>query len=145
LAWMSYAMLKTHLVEDYLARLDKMGMAESVEGRVPLLDPVLAAWAFRLPQTQKVPGYETKGMFRRAVEPILPLYITERPKQGFCPPVDDWAAGLITARTERDGILVEEGLVAPDALAQLAREPSTNASFAIWTLGTLTAWCSNNL
>jgi len=145
LAWMSYAMLKTHLVEDYLARLDKMGMAESVEGRVPLLDPLLAAWAFRLPQIQKVPGYETKAMFRRAVEPILPRYITERPKQGFCPPIDDWAAGLISTRAEPDGILVEEGLVAPGALARLAREPSTNASFAIWTLGTLTAWCSNNL
>jgi asparagine synthase (glutamine-hydrolysing) len=145
LAWMSYAMLKTHLVEDYLARLDKMGMAESVEGRVPLLDPVLAAWAFRLPQILKVPGYRSKAMFRQVAEPLLPLYITERPKQGFCPPVSDWASALISTRADADGILAEEGLVAPDALARLAREPSANASFALWTLGTLTAWCSKNL
>jgi asparagine synthase (glutamine-hydrolysing) len=145
LAWMSYAMLKTHLAEDFLARLDKMGMAESVEGRVPLLDPVLAAWAFRVPQAEKVPGYRSKAMFRQAAQPLLPRYITERPKQGFCPPVADWAAALIATRSDELGILAEEGLVAPDALARLAREPSANASFALWSLGTLTAWCSNNL
>ena len=145
LAWMSYVMLKTHLAEDFLARLDKMGMAESVEGRVPLLDPVLAAWAFGVPQAEKVPGYRSKAMFRQAAAPLLPRYITERPKQGFCPPVADWAAALIATRSDEPGILAEEGLVAPDALARLAREPSANASFALWTLGTLTAWCSNNL
>jgi len=145
LAWMSYAMLKTHLVEDFLARLDKMGMAESVEGRVPLLDPVLAAWAFRVPQAQKVPGYESKALFRRAAEPLLPRYITDRPKQGFCPPVRDWAAGLISTRADDGGILVEEGLIGPDTLAQLAAQPSANASFALWSLGTLSAWCASNL
>jgi len=145
LAWMSYAALKTHLVEDFLARLDKMGMAESVEGRVPLLDPMLAQWAFRVPQSLKVPGYRSKAMFRQVAEPLLPDYITERPKQGFCPPVSDWASALISTRADGAGILAEEGLVVPDALARLAREPSANASFALWTLGTLSAWCAQNL
>src|SRR6266567_6682473 len=45
---MSYAALKTDLVEDYLVRLDTMGMHLSVEGRVPLLDPRLARWASNL-------------------------------------------------------------------------------------------------
>ena len=48
-------------------------------------------------------------------------------------------------RADGAGILAEEGLVAPDALARLAREPSANASFALWTLGTLSAWCAQNL
>ena len=72
LAWMSYAALKTGLVEDYLARLDKMGMRESVEGRVPLLDPHLARWAFGLSQEQKIDGYQQKALFRRVVTPLLP-------------------------------------------------------------------------
>src|SRR6266545_2404104 len=87
LAWMSYAALKTDLVEDYLVRLDTMGMRESVEGRVPLLDPVLAHWSFGVSQRQKVNGYEQKALFRQAVRPLLPEYIVSRPKQGFCPPV----------------------------------------------------------
>ena len=98
LAWMSYAALKTNLVEDYLARLDKMGMRDSVEGRVPLLDPHLARWAFRLSQEQKVDGFQQKALFRRAVAPLLPDYVTRRPKQGFCPPVATWATQLIATR-----------------------------------------------
>ena len=67
-------------------------MQESVEGRVPLLDPMLARWSFGLTQGEKVPGFEQKALFRRAVSSLLPTYITERPKQGFCPPVATWAS-----------------------------------------------------
>ncbi len=90
---MSYAALKTDLVEDYLVRLDTMGMAESIEGRVPLLDPHLVQYALNLSQTEKIGGrYQQKALFRETVRPVLPTYITERPKQGFCPPVADWAS-----------------------------------------------------
>ena len=51
---MSYLALKTDLVEDYLVRLDTMGMGESVEGRVPLLDVGVVSLAFALPQRTKV-------------------------------------------------------------------------------------------
>jgi asparagine synthase (glutamine-hydrolysing) len=145
LSWMSYAALKTHLVEDYLARLDKLGMQESVEGRVPLLDPELARWAFTLPQGAKVPGYRQKALFRRAVEPLLPNYITERPKQGFCPPVGAWSASLLAERLNGSSALVEEGLVAPNAIAELRGDRSTGGSFALWTLGTLMLWCEEHL
>jgi asparagine synthase (glutamine-hydrolysing) len=145
LAWMSYASLKTHLVDDYLARLDKLGMQESVEGRVPLLDPVLARWAFTLPWQTKVPGFRQKALFRQAVNPLLPDYITERPKQGFCPPVEAWSASLLADRMNGASALVEEGLVAPDAAARLRMNGSTGESFALWTLGTLMLWCESNL
>ena len=92
LAWMSYLALKTDLVEDYLVRLDTMGMGESVEGRVPLLDADLVRFGLSLPQKTKIGShYEQKALFRRAVSTFLPGYIVERPKQGFCPPVADWA------------------------------------------------------
>jgi asparagine synthase (glutamine-hydrolysing) len=145
LSWMSYAALKTHLVEDYLARLDKLGMQESVEGRVPLLDPQLARWALALPQEAKVPAFRQKALFREAVEPLLPDYITTRPKQGFCPPVAAWSASLLADRLTGSSALVEEGLVAPSAVAELRADGSTGGSFALWTLGTLMLWCERNL
>ena len=101
LTWMSYASLKTNLVEDYLARLDKLAMRESVEGRVPLLDPMLVRWAFGVPQEQKVRRFEQKALFRRAVSHVVPAYVTERPKQGFCPPVAGWASNAPRRLTER--------------------------------------------
>jgi asparagine synthase (glutamine-hydrolysing) len=146
LAWMSYVSLKTDLVEDYLVRLDTMGMAHSVEGRVPLLDADLVRYALALPQATKVGGsYEQKALFRRTVSRVLPMYIVERPKQGFCPPVVDWASALLRSSTNGTSPLVEEGLVAPDAATALAERGSVNASFALWTLGTLSAWAKNVL
>jgi asparagine synthase (glutamine-hydrolysing) len=145
LSWMSYASLKTSLVEDYLARLDKLAMRESVEGRVPLLDPVLTSWAFRIPQAQKVPGFEQKALFRRTVEQLLPAYITERPKQGFCPPVAGWASSLLADSLNGSSVLYEEGIIAPNAVERLRRNPSEGDAFALWTLGTLLAWCERNL
>lgn len=146
LAWMSYLALKTHLVEDYLVRLDTMGMRESVEGRVPLLDADLVRFAFSLPQVLKVGHrYEQKTLFRRAVSSFLPSYITERPKQGFCPPVAEWASTLLRSRVQRHSRLIDEGLIDPDAVARLASDRAVGASFALWGLGTLMTWCDTNL
>jgi asparagine synthase (glutamine-hydrolysing) len=145
LAWMSYVALKTHLVEDYLVRLDTMGMRHSVEGRVPLLDPELTRWALGLSQEQKVNHYEQKALFRRAVHQILPTYITKRKKQGFCPPISSWATELMETRIGDAQTLVTAGLVKPTAVKTLRADGSTGASFALWALGTLDAWCDQNL
>ena len=145
LAWMSYLALKNHLVEDYLVRLDTMAMAHSVEGRVPLLDPMLVRWAFRVPQSRKVPGFEQKALMRSSVASLLPDYILDRPKQGFCAPVGDWALALLGNRQMTGSVLVEEKLVAPDAFDRLRQAGTVNASFASWTLGTLASWCELNL
>ncbi len=145
LGWMSYVAVKRHLLGDYLTRLDRMGMNHSVEGRVPLLDPELARWAFRLPQSVKVPGYAPKALFRQAVKPLLPAYITQRPKQGFCPPVADWAAPLLAHRLTASSQLVAEGLLSKTAIEPLRAGRSDNASFSLWTIGTLAAWCEINI
>jgi asparagine synthase (glutamine-hydrolysing) len=145
LSWMSYLALKSDLVEDYLVRLDTMGMKHSVEGRVPLLDPVLARWSFGLSQSEKVDGYEQKALFRRAVRPLLPEYIVNRPKQGFCPPVAAWATSLLAEHGNGARALVEQGLVAHDAAERLRHDRAVGASFALWALGTLNHWCDKNL
>jgi asparagine synthase (glutamine-hydrolysing) len=145
LSWMSYAALKTSLAEDFLARLDKLAMRESVEGRVPLLDPVLTSWAFGVPQEKKVNGFQQKALFRRSVESLLPRYILERPKQGFCPPVAGWASSMLADSLNGSSVLYEEGIVAPDAVEKLRGNPSTGDAFALWTLGTLLKWCDRHL
>ena len=145
LAWMSYVSLRTKLVEDFLGRLDKMGMRHSVEGRVPLLDSRLARWALPAPQELKVPGRRQKALLREAVEPMLPDYVMNRPKQGFCPPVIDWAEELLLDRPgSAEGPLFDSGLLRRDAASRLAAE-NGSASFAPWTLGVLTEWANRNL
>ena len=145
LEWMSYLSVKTSLAEDFLVRLDRMGMAESVEGRVPLLDPNLVKWSFRVPQSRKVPGYKQKVLMRDAVGPLLPDYILDRPKQGFCAPVADWASALLGKRQLEGSALIDEGLIAPDAFDHLRAKRTVKASFALWALGTLASWSQENL
>lgn len=147
LRWMGYASLRTHLVEDYLARLDKMGMAHSVEGRVPLLDPRLVQWAFAQRQSVLIDGYRPKGLFRDSVARLLPDYILDRPKQGFCPPVAAWAQPLLADRMRDSSkrVLETSELLDAGAVPRVLADRSTNGAFAAWTLGTLIAWADRNL
>ncbi len=145
LAWMSYAALKTSLVEDFLARLDKMGMRHSVEGRVPLLDPVLARWSFSVPQATKVPSFRQKALLRSVADRFLPRYVLERPKQGFCAPIGAWCAEILAGRQiAAESPLVESGIVKSDALETLRRR-GAGAGFASWTLALLNEWTERNL
>lgn len=140
LTWMSYVTLRTKVVEDFLGRLDKMGMQHSVEGRVPLLDARLGRWAMVGPQALKVAGRSQKAWLRDALRPLLPEYVMNRPKQGFCPPVISWAEELLLGgRSLAEGPLFDSGVLRRDAASRLA---STNggASFAPWTLGVLAEW-----
>jgi len=122
-----------------------MGMQESVEGRVPLLDPRLVGWAVQLRQDVKAPAYTEKALFRRAVANVLPGYITSRPKQGFCPPVGRWAEDLLAESLPATSALVDDGLIAADAIERLRRRATTKSSFALWALGTLIHWAERNL
>jgi asparagine synthase (glutamine-hydrolysing) len=137
--------LKTSLVEDFLGRLDKMGMRHSVEGRVPLLDPPLARWSLGVPQRIKTPGLRQKELLRAAVTPLLPAYVLERPKQGFCAPIGSWSERLMLHRNDTSvGILVDEGIVRRDAM-EILRSPQHQNSFSSWTLLLLSDWVSRHL
>ena len=82
---MQYVDLFTWLRGDILVKADKMTMANSLELRVPFLDPEVFALASTLPLDQRVPrgGDATKYALRRAMEQIVPEPILHRRKLGF--------------------------------------------------------------
>ena len=71
-ARMQHIDLFTWLRGDILVKADKMTMANSLELRVPFLDPEVFAVASRLPLEQKITRTTTKYALRRALEPIVP-------------------------------------------------------------------------
>lgn len=79
-----------YLVDDLLLLLDKMTMAASVEGRVPLLDHRLVEWAFRLPGDWKVRGTQLKSGLKEWLRGVIPDEVLDRPKLGFGAPIRDW-------------------------------------------------------
>jgi asparagine synthase (glutamine-hydrolysing) len=89
-ARMQHIDLFTWLRGDILVKADKMTMANSLELRVPFLDPEVFAVASRLPLDQKITRTTTKYALRRALEPIVPPHVLHRPKLGFPVPIRHW-------------------------------------------------------
>jgi len=69
---------------------DKLAMAHSVEARVPFLDNDLVDLASHVPHSFKLQAGQSKIVFRKAMEGLLPSEVLGRRKQGFTPPDDSW-------------------------------------------------------
>jgi asparagine synthase (glutamine-hydrolysing) len=68
--------------------LDRMCMANSVEGRVPFLDHRLVEFAFSLPRDLKLSGLgQTKVVLKETMKPYFPDYLIKRRKAGFGMPL----------------------------------------------------------
>jgi asparagine synthase (glutamine-hydrolysing) len=88
------------LPDDYLQKIDVSSMAFSLESRVPLLDHRLVEWAARLPLALKMRGCTNKYLLRRLAYRHVPRRLLDRPKMGFCIPLDRWMRGSLKAWAE---------------------------------------------
>src|SRR4051794_35981222 len=89
---MQYVDLFTWLRGDILVKADKMTMANSLELRVPFLDPEVFRVASTLPVGQRGTKETTKYALRRALEQIVPPHVLNRRKLGFPVPTRHWLA-----------------------------------------------------
>ena len=81
---------KTYLPGDVMTKVDRMTMANSLEARSPLLDHNIVEFASKIPMNLKLKGSETKYIFKKAMEGIVPKEILYREKQGFGVPLKEW-------------------------------------------------------
>src|SRR5215212_2073274 len=86
---------RLYLAEDILTKVDRASMAVSLEVRAPFLDPRVAEYAASLPAGYKLRGRTTKYILKRAVEDLLPRFVTRRGKKGFGVPVAEWLKGKL--------------------------------------------------
>ena len=106
LALIQYLDLKTYLVGDINTKVDRAGMAHSLEVREPLMDHPLVEWLATLPSNLKLRSGEGKWLFKRALEPHLSREVLYRPKMGFAVPLASWFRGPLRSRV-RDAVLGE--------------------------------------
>ncbi len=90
------------LPNDLLIKVDRCLMAHGVEGRTPFLDPVVADFAFALPDRMKATTRMAKRLLRDWLARALPAAQPYAKKTGFNPPVGEW----IAARKDRVQALV---------------------------------------
>lgn len=80
----------SYLIDDILVKVDRASMASSLEVRCPLLDYRLAEMSWRFPTAAKASGGVGKLPLREVLYRYVPRALIERPKQGFCAPVEVW-------------------------------------------------------
>lgn len=96
--------IKSWLPSESLVRSDKMGMAASIEQRVPFLDPRLVEFADRIPVKWKLGTkgfrvysrgrhYQGKQILREAMREYIPDSVLSRPKWGWFSPAAKWIRG----------------------------------------------------
>ncbi len=136
----------TYLPSDVMVKVDRMTMANSVEARSPLLDQELIELAGTIPSTLKIKNGETKYIFKKALERIVPREILYRQKQGFGVPIVEWINSELKVRMRET--LLDDGSMTrsyfrPDYVELLLKENATGRrdhSYSIWALFMLELW-----
>ncbi|MBN2145155.1 MAG: asparagine synthase (glutamine-hydrolyzing) [Candidatus Aureabacteria bacterium] len=143
---MLYLETKHFLADHNLNYTDKMGMAASVEVRVPFLDKELINFAVRIPPEWKSKGGEAKRFFRRAMKPFLPEEIITRPKTGFGVPLRKWLHGDLKGILEEllsDSSINQRGLFDAGKVRQLIKDDFSgrvDAAYSLFSLMCLEWW-----
>jgi asparagine synthase (glutamine-hydrolysing) len=141
-----YTDFRSYLVDNCLAKVDRMSMACSLEARVPLLDLEVVELAFRLPSAQKFTSHETKIALKKVAARHVPRECVYRPKEGFSIPIKNWLKAEFSGMLATDlapARLRADGLFRVDAVEQLCREHLSNRanhSHILWALLIFQQW-----
>jgi len=92
---MCYASYKQAVIERFLFRADRLGMANSVEARSPFLDDSFVQFALSVPSEFKIHHKIPKYILKKSFERILSKETLYRKKMGFCLPLKEWAGSTI--------------------------------------------------
>lgn len=98
--------LQTYMVSTLLRDTDQMGMANSLEIRVPLIDVTLVNQAFTIAGAHKLDARQPKPLLTKALQDMIPSECVFRPKQGFVLPIASWLRGTLEERV-RDNLTGE--------------------------------------
>lgn len=143
---LQYADAMTYLPGDILTKVDIATMANSLEGRSPLLDHELVEWALRIPENISSNFSEGKLVLKALARKHLPASVIDRPKMGFGIPINDWFAGelqplareTLLSRRARERELFNPGqverLISNHALGREAH------GYRLWSLLCLELW-----
>ncbi len=143
-ARMQHVDLFTWLRGDILVKADKMTMANSLELRVPFLDPEVFRVASSIPVEEKITSETTKHALRRALRNIVPAHVLDRRKLGFPVPIRHWLRDELYGWARR--IITESGtgefldIGAVLRMLDEHREGSLDHSRRIWALLVFMLW-----
>ena len=135
-----------YLPGDILCKVDRAAMANGLETRLPLLDPRIAAFAWRAPPSMKLAGGETKWLLRQVLDRYVPRELIDRPKMGFSVPLHDWLTGPLRdwATDLLNPVLMRrQGVLNVEPVAEVWRRylaGDSSADHKVWSLLMFQSW-----
>ena len=134
-----------YLPDDILVKVDRAAMAVSLETRVPLLDPEVVEFAWRLPLDFKIRRGTTKWLLRQLLHRYVPPALVDRPKMGFGVPLDSWMRGPLRDWAEAlldERRLREEGFFRPQPIRNAWDEHlrGHNNQYKLWVILMFQSW-----
>ena len=140
------AEFNTKMVNDLLHNEDTMSMAHSVESRVPLLDIEFVRAMAQIPDDLRF-RYGMKGLFKKALQGIVPPETLTKKKWGFSvDPVEQFRKDLRTTALEflEPRRLREQGIFNPRFVEQLTNSHPTQRLrwhyFMLWQMIGFSMW-----
>lgn len=132
--------------DDILVKVDRAGMAVSLENRIPMLDRDVIEFAWRLPMEYKYDGTTTKRVLKEVLYRYVPPKLLDRPKKGFSVPLERWLKEGSTAEWAKELLLhskaAEDGILDPIEVGRLWKQFETEGAMPrlVWTVLMLEQW-----
>ena len=143
---MLYYDTKVTLPDDFLMKVDKTTMANSIEARVPYLDHTMVELAAQIPARYKMDYLKEKYILKRAMKDVLPREIIQRKKERFFVPIDDWLSKELKEYAENSILtspLIKENMLNKEYIEKIFRNHSDSKLYysrQIWNLMNLALW-----
>jgi asparagine synthase (glutamine-hydrolysing) len=135
-----------YLQNDILTKVDRAGMANSLEVRAPFLDREFIEYVSRIGYSVKLKGWTSKYILKMAMRGKLPKNIIGRIKRGFSTPIAKWLKnelrGVLTDVLS-PGYLKSQGLFNPLFVESLVKEHlcgKRDNCKQLWTLFMFEMW-----
>ena len=121
-------------------------MANSLEVRVPFLDPRVIELAWSLPMSMKKADGQSKWALRQVLYKYVPAKLVDRPKAGFGAPIGHWLRGPLREWAEE--LLSEQALLNHGVFSAKTVRRAWNAhihngvdaSSYLWSVITMQSW-----
>jgi len=143
--WYSMIDLKLFVGEHFLAKLDRVSMAHTIEARTPFLDHRLAETVLSVDPAIRIGNGGTKSLLKKIAGRYLEESIINRKKKGFSNPYMEWLIasdriGLIRDVNAQTGLFHNEMVEKYIEMAQKGRFKQH-----VWGLYVLSHWIKKEL
>ncbi len=139
-----YTDMNIILPDQYLEKVDRATMANSLEIRVPFLDNNLVDYVMSLPSKYKVYGKEKKYLLKRAFEGVVPDKILYGKKRGFGVPFSYWLRSSMSDFMREE--IISSSIYTEDILKVIDEHISgeRDHGFLLWKILNLSMWLNRN-